>query len=69
MSPVEAKSYGLIDSIIGGDDATFKIEGDTRKFPKVGGGARVWLHRFWVCVVSLGRRRADAGLLPTACLF
>jgi len=33
MSPVEAKEYGLIDHIIGGDDATFKIEGSFRSFP------------------------------------
>ena len=34
MSPVEAKAYGIIDTIIGGDSATFQIQGDTTKFPK-----------------------------------
>eukprot|EP01026_Neomeris_dumetosa_P067727 TRINITY_DN6613_c0_g2_i10.p1 TRINITY_DN6613_c0_g2~~TRINITY_DN6613_c0_g2_i10.p1 ORF type:complete len:310 (-),score=36.43 TRINITY_DN6613_c0_g2_i10:121-978(-) len=34
MSPLEAKNYGLIDHIVGGDDAGFKIEGSTRDFPK-----------------------------------
>ena len=26
MSPLEAKEYGLIDHIIGGDDAGFKVQ-------------------------------------------
>merc|ERR1712193_506980 len=26
MSPLEAKDYGIIDHIIGGDDATFRLE-------------------------------------------
>jgi ATP-dependent Clp protease, protease subunit len=34
MSALEAKRYGLIDHVIGGDDAGFKIEGDLRKLPK-----------------------------------
>lgn len=34
MSPLEAKQYGLIDEVIGGDDAGFKIEGSTTAFPK-----------------------------------
>lgn len=34
MSPLEAKEYGLIDHIIGGDEAVFKVEGDTRMFGK-----------------------------------
>jgi len=34
MSPVEAKAYGIIDAVIGGDEATYKIEGDITKFPK-----------------------------------
>ena len=33
MSPLEAKQYGLIDEIIGGDEAGFKIIGDTRHRP------------------------------------
>ena len=28
MSPLEAKNYGLIDEVIGGDDAGLKIEGN-----------------------------------------
>ena len=28
MSPLEAKNYGLIDEVIGGDDAGLKIEGE-----------------------------------------
>ncbi|KAL4444947.1 hypothetical protein ABPG77_003997 [Micractinium sp. CCAP 211/92] len=34
MSPLEAKNYGLIDHIVGGDEAVFKVEGSTRAFPK-----------------------------------
>jgi len=34
MSPLEAKNYGLIDHIVGGDEAVFKIEGSTTSFPK-----------------------------------
>jgi len=34
MSPIEAKEYGIIDVIVGGDDKTYKIAGDTRAFPK-----------------------------------
>lgn len=34
MSPLEACSYGIIDNIIGGEEAVFKIEASTRKFPK-----------------------------------
>jgi len=34
MSPLEAKEYGIIDHIIGGDDAGFKIEGSLKDFPK-----------------------------------
>jgi len=34
MSALEAKRYGLIDHVIGGDGACFKIEGDLRKLPK-----------------------------------
>ena len=34
MSPLEAKAYGLIDNIVGGDEAVFKVEGSTRAFPK-----------------------------------
>ena len=28
MSPVEAKAYGIIDGVIGGDMATMVVEGD-----------------------------------------
>lgn len=34
MSPLEAKKYGLIDEVIGGDEAGFQITGTTRDFPK-----------------------------------
>eukprot|EP00894_Picocystis_sp_ML_P005274 jgi/Pico_ML_1/55791/g1429.t1 len=34
MSPLEAKEYGIIDHIIGGDEAVFQVEGDTRMFGK-----------------------------------
>lgn len=34
MSPLEAKEYGLIDHIVGGDDAGFQITGNLRDFPK-----------------------------------
>merc|ERR1719181_2358710 len=34
MSPIEAKEYGIIDEIIGGDEAVSKVQGDTKYFPK-----------------------------------
>ena len=34
MSPLEAKEYGLIDGVIGGDDAGLKLKGSTKKFGK-----------------------------------
>merc|ERR1712072_670275 len=34
MSPLEAKEYGLIDHVIGGETSGFKIEGGTRTFPQ-----------------------------------
>ena len=34
MSPLEAKNYGIIDEIIGGDDAGLKIEGDPQQYLK-----------------------------------
>ena len=34
MSPLEAKKYGLIDYVIGGDDAGFDVKGNTTEFPK-----------------------------------
>jgi len=34
MSALEAKKYGLIDHVVGGDDAGFVIEGDLRRTPK-----------------------------------
>merc|ERR1719408_192254 len=33
MSPLEAKEYGIIDHIIGGDDATYRIEDAVRSIP------------------------------------
>ena len=40
MSPIEARDYGIIDHIVGGEDAVFKVEGSLKKFPKV--GAEEW---------------------------
>jgi len=47
MSPIEAREYGIIDHIIGGDEAVFKVKGSNKRFPAVkvrrtggGGGAR-----------------------------
>lgn len=34
MSPLEAKTYGIIDHVVGGEDAVFKLQGSTREFPK-----------------------------------
>lgn len=34
MSPIEAKDYGLIDHVIGGDNSNLWIEGSTRTFPQ-----------------------------------
>ena len=34
MSPLEAKKYGLIDAIVGGDEAVFDLKGSTTEFPK-----------------------------------
>ncbi len=51
MSPLEAKEYGVIDYIIGGEEAVFKVAGSTRKFPKVwwpGAAASERLRRFLV---------------------
>lgn len=35
MSPLEAREYGIIDHIIGGEEAVFDIKGSLKKFPKV----------------------------------
>jgi len=35
MSPLEAKEYGIIDHIIGGEEAVFRVRGSTKRFPKV----------------------------------
>mgnify|MGYP001807238638 CR=1 FL=1 len=40
MSPLEAKEYGLIDHIIGGEEAVFNVKGSLKKFPKVCGWGR-----------------------------
>eukprot|EP01025_Chloroclados_australasicus_P037535 TRINITY_DN3833_c0_g1_i1.p2 TRINITY_DN3833_c0_g1~~TRINITY_DN3833_c0_g1_i1.p2 ORF type:complete len:172 (-),score=25.12 TRINITY_DN3833_c0_g1_i1:397-912(-) len=34
MSPLEAKKYGLIDHIVGGDDAGYQIEGSAKAFTR-----------------------------------
>jgi ATP-dependent Clp protease, protease subunit len=38
MSPLEAKEYGIIDHIIGGEEAVFRVAGSTKRFPKSGSG-------------------------------
>ena len=48
MSPLEAKNYGLIDEVIGGDEAGFQISGTTRDFPKT---KEAYVN--WVSVFSL----------------
>ena len=35
MSPLEAKEYGIIDHIIGGEEAVFNVKGSLKRFPKV----------------------------------
>jgi ATP-dependent Clp protease protease subunit len=35
MSPIEAKEYGIIDHIIGGEEAVFKVVGSNKRFPVV----------------------------------
>ncbi len=35
MSPLEAKEYGIIDHIVGGEEAVFNVKGSLKKFPKV----------------------------------
>ena len=35
MSPLEAKEYGIIDHVIGGEEAVFNIKGSIKRFPKV----------------------------------
>ena len=34
MSPIEAKEYGMIDHVIGGDDAGYSIAGSLTDFPR-----------------------------------
>jgi ATP-dependent Clp protease protease subunit len=38
MSPLEAKDYGIIDHIIGGEEAVFRVAGSTRRFPRSASG-------------------------------
>jgi hypothetical protein len=33
MSPLEARDYGIIDHIIGGEEAVFKVQGSNKRFP------------------------------------
>eukprot|EP00878_Enallax_costatus_P016090 GHUV01016871.1.p1 GENE.GHUV01016871.1~~GHUV01016871.1.p1 ORF type:complete len:188 (+),score=61.01 GHUV01016871.1:599-1162(+) len=35
MSPLEAKEYGIIDHIIGGEEAVFQVKGSNKRFPLV----------------------------------
>lgn len=43
MNPIEARDYGIIDHIVGGEEAVYRVKGSLRKFPKVcaGGGPTV----------------------------
>jgi ATP-dependent Clp protease protease subunit len=38
MSPLEAKDYGIIDHIIGGEEAVFRVAGSTKRFPRSASG-------------------------------
>lgn len=38
MSPVEAKKYGLIDHVVGGDEKTFQL--DSSMYGTIGGAER-----------------------------
>ena len=42
MSPLEAKQYGLIDTVIGGDDAGLKVSGDPKDFLKTRAAYTAW---------------------------
>lgn len=42
MSPLEAKNYGIIDEIIGGDDAGLKIDGAPAEFLKTKASYIAW---------------------------
>lgn len=49
MSPLEAKNYGLIDEVIGGDEAGFQISGTTRDFPKTKEAYVNWVSHALTC--------------------
>lgn len=42
MSPLEAKAYGIIDTIIGGDDAGLVVSGDPADFLKTKASYTAW---------------------------
>uniref|UniRef100_A0A7S0XD71 ATP-dependent Clp protease proteolytic subunit n=1 Tax=Mantoniella antarctica TaxID=81844 RepID=A0A7S0XD71_9CHLO len=42
MSPLESKNYGIIDEIIGGDDAGLKIDGQPKEFMKTKAAYIAW---------------------------
>merc|ERR1719265_1182994 len=42
MSPLEAKEYGIIDHVIGGDESTFRIEDTVRSFPATNKEYSAW---------------------------
>lgn len=52
MSPLEAKNYGLIDEVIGGDEAGFQISGTTRDFPKTKEAYVNWVSRACMAAVQ-----------------
>ena len=61
MSPLEAKNYGLIDEVIGGDEAGFQITGTTRDFPKTKESYVNWV-RFLVSNLCFCGDSISAGL-------
>ena len=69
MSPLEAKNYGLIDEVIGGDEAGFQITGTTRDFPKTKESYVNWvsLPVHHASVVSHVREAREALLTAMKC--
>ena len=75
MSPLEAKNYGLIDEVIGGDEAGFQITGTTRDFPKTKEAYVNWvslhveLHVHEACEASLTAMLHKAQMLFKDCVY
>ena len=51
MSPVEAKKYGLIDHVVGGDEKTFQL--DSSMYGTIGGAERYFKVALIVGVVHM----------------